>query len=252
MKKVFESFKDIINESKDLKKLLKTNIPKIEKSLGVELGSSYSSVEDNNPDEEYGHFESFALYFGKFDEDIVYSPIMLNIYENGTFQFFFDATPLGFKSTGHTNREIGQMSATLSEESKDLSILFKNSKAIMKDLEAVYREEYGDDIDESKINEALGSKSINESKVKLGSKSKKFTKIVSDWEWFTDVEDSLRWVDLKDYKNFNPDNSIVVFSGAVSSWRDVIKAAKKVNLNYIEFWDSEETGEEVIIFDARQ
>ena len=151
MKKVFETFKDSLkNESNELKSLLKTNIPKIEKALGVELESSYSSIDDKNPDEENGHFETFPIYFGKFDEDIVYSPIILSVYENGTFEFSFDASPIGFKSTGHTSSEKRLMSQTLMSVPKDLSILFKNAKFIMADLEDVYMDVYGDDIDESK------------------------------------------------------------------------------------------------------
>ena len=238
MNRIFESFKDIINESKVLKNLVKTNIPKIEKALGLDLTHMYSSIDDKNPDEENGHFEGFALYFGKFDDDIVDSPIMLNIYENGTFQFFFDAAPLGFKSTGHTNSEIRQMSQTQSDITKDLSILFKNSKAIMKDLEAVYMEEYGDDIDD------LDSL--------LGGKSRIFTQSF-DWEWLSDASYVLTKNDQRAFKSLNvkPENAIIVFSGAVENWDKVLVFVKKINLRYIEI-DDEETGESAIIFDARQ
>jgi hypothetical protein len=90
--------------------------------------------------------------------------------------------------------------------------------------------------------------------VKLGAKANKFNSIIDEWDWFTDVDSTDEGLP-KEYHNglkklrINTNNAIVVFSGAVGSWYDILSAAKKAGIKYVEV-DDEETGEAAIIFDG--
>lgn len=71
---------------------------RLEQELEVTLTHCYSSKEENNPDEVDGHFEQYEVMSPKLaeHEEMFNSdyPLLLNLYEDGRFQFWWDATPI--------------------------------------------------------------------------------------------------------------------------------------------------------------
>jgi hypothetical protein len=96
------------------------------------------------------------------------------------------------------------------------------------------------------INEAVSSK--------IGPKASKFDSIIDEWNWFTDADSTDESLP-KEYHTglkklgVKANDAIVVFSGVVGSWGDILSAAKKAQIKYVEV-DDEETGESAIIFDG--
>jgi|688.fasta_scaffold1863669_1 hypothetical protein len=84
----------------------------IELLLGVELQESYCSVDDDNPDEEFGHFKCFNFIPNPVPgiEDYAEPPI-ISIYEGGKVQLFHDATP--YPCAANTQNETRQMMQAL-------------------------------------------------------------------------------------------------------------------------------------------
>ena len=70
--------------------LEKESMELLSKRFGIELFVTYDSREDNNPDEESGHFLQCEFSFDGVDEDC---PPIICVYEDGTAQFWHDATP---------------------------------------------------------------------------------------------------------------------------------------------------------------
>ena len=78
----------------------------IEKMLNMELQPSYDSREDDNEDEENGHFVDYSI---DIEED--QEPLVIEIYENGKVQLFHDATP--YPVSANTPDESRMMMLTL-------------------------------------------------------------------------------------------------------------------------------------------
>lgn len=78
----------------------------IEQLLKVKLEESYNSREDDNEDEEHGHFINFGIELDPNQE-----PLILQIYEDGKVQFFHDATP--YPVAANTSQEARSMMQTL-------------------------------------------------------------------------------------------------------------------------------------------
>jgi hypothetical protein len=64
----------------------------IEKLIDAKLKVCYDSTEDDNKDEEYGHWISTVIEPEPF-EGATDNNMCINFYEDGTVQFYFDATP---------------------------------------------------------------------------------------------------------------------------------------------------------------
>lgn len=79
-----------------------------EKSLGVKLVEIYNSVKDKNPDEEFGHYITYEIIVVGSDtpQESYGESLVLNIYENGTAQFFHDATPYPISTNTSTDKNI--------------------------------------------------------------------------------------------------------------------------------------------------
>ena len=73
--------------------------------FGVELVQTYSSFEDNNPDEEFGEFINWGPAEGQLPEEL--EELVVQIYEGGKVQFWFDATP--YPTRHHSREEARQM-----------------------------------------------------------------------------------------------------------------------------------------------
>jgi hypothetical protein len=116
-------FEDFLSNLHNSEMTIKNYATQVEKILQVKLKAQYDSREDGHEPEEEddGHFISFEFgedmravaKFGLSDsaipdisslEDIV--PI-INIYENGKFQLFFDATP--YPVSAHSPSQARQM-----------------------------------------------------------------------------------------------------------------------------------------------
>ena len=92
----------------------KINIAKaaIETLIGAKLEIIYDSKDDNNDHESYGHFISTSInpepFIGANDHNVC-----INFYEDGTVQFYYDATPMPVKF--NTQKESDLMIMTLCE-----------------------------------------------------------------------------------------------------------------------------------------
>lgn len=77
--------------------------------FGVELVQTYSSFEDNNPDEEFGEFINWGPAEGQLPEEL--EELVVQIYADGGVQFWFDATP--YPTRHHGQEEARHMLTTL-------------------------------------------------------------------------------------------------------------------------------------------
>lgn len=83
---------------------------KLEELFGTELLLNYDSKEENNPDEEFGHFVCYApnpLPLEEMEE----CPPIVAVYETGKVQFFHDASP--YPTLSNTGEEVRIMSQCL-------------------------------------------------------------------------------------------------------------------------------------------
>jgi hypothetical protein len=78
----------------------------IEQLLNATLEECYSSREDDNEDEDYGHFVDFSYDLGEDTE-----PLIVQIYEDGKVQFFYDASP--YPVSANTEEESRTMAQSL-------------------------------------------------------------------------------------------------------------------------------------------
>lgn len=214
--KLFEQF---VNESR---------IPSALSKLGK--WTPIDSNKDILDDTDYVNVTSFMLNTGTDLDD---TGIVVNVYDDKDFSIFFDSTPLALSS--HSTQQAREMGSVMKEYPLQLSKLTKN------ELERI--------IDNLK-DQYLGE-SVNPSP---GPKSKRFNGIIDEWDWFTDADskdESLpkEYHDAVKKLGIKPENAIVVFSGAVGSWFDILDAAKISGIRYIEV-DDKETGESAIIFDG--
>jgi hypothetical protein len=97
---------------------------------------------------------------------------------------------------------------------------------------------------------------LNEGNNSLGSKAKRFTDNVGEWDWFTDAEGAdeplpQSWHNALKNLRANADDAIVCFYDAVGSMEDVLDFANKAGLKYIEVKDGE-GGSDGIVFSAKQ
>lgn len=97
---------------------------------------------------------------------------------------------------------------------------------------------------------------ISEGNNSLGSKAKKFTDNVDEWDWFTDAEGGdeplpKSWHNALKSLRLNADDAIVCFYDAVGSMEDVLNLANKSGIKYVEVEDGE-GGSDGIIFSAKQ
>jgi hypothetical protein len=156
----------------------------------------------------------------------------VNVYDDKDFSIFFDSAPIALSA--HSNSEARWMAQIMDEYPLPLSKLNRAElDKIINDLKSEY------------LNEAIAT---------MGPKASKFNSIIDEWNWFTDADSGDESLP-KEYHNglkklgIKPNNAIVVFSGAVGSWSDILSAAKKAQLKYVEV-DDVETGESAIIFDG--
>lgn len=98
---------------------------------------------------------------------------------------------------------------------------------------------------------------LNEAVPAMGLRAKKFTDEIGQWDFFTDAEGNENgkmpdeyYIPLKSL-NIKADDAIVCFSGAVGSWDEILRVAKKTGIKFVEV-DDEETGEKAIVFSAKQ
>ncbi len=73
--------------------------------FGVEMVQTYSSFEDNNPDEDFGEFINWGPDNGQLPEEL--EELVVQIYAGGKVQFWFDATP--YPTRHHSREEARQM-----------------------------------------------------------------------------------------------------------------------------------------------
>lgn len=214
--KLFEQF---VNEAK---------VPSALTKLGK--WTSIDADEDLIDGTDYNSVSSFML---NTNTDLDDYGVVVNVYDDKDFSIFFDSTPLALSS--HSTQQAREMGSVMKEYPLSLSKLTK------KELDKI--------IDNLKT-EYLGE-SVNPT---IGSKSRRFNNIIDEWDWFTDA-DSKDEALPKEYHDgvkklgIKPENAIVVFSGAVGSWSDILSAAKKSGVKYVEV-DDQETGESAIIFDG--
>jgi len=214
--KLFEQF---INEGK-----IPSNLAKIGKWKPIEAD------EDLLDGTDYTAVSSFSL---DTNTDLDDYGIVVNVYDDKDFSIFFDSTPIALSD--HSSSQAKSMSQTMEEFPLPLSKLNKAKlDKIINDLKSDY------------LSEAVSPK--------IGPKTNKFNSIIDEWDWFTDADSTDESLP-KEYHNglkklgIKPNNAIVVFSGAVGSWSDILSAAKKAQLKYVEV-DDVETGESAIIFDG--
>jgi hypothetical protein len=72
---------------------IKKSQSEIEKNLKAKLSEIYNSIKDKNPDEEFGHYLTYEIVLNGEILEENGEPLVINIYEDGTAQFFHDATP---------------------------------------------------------------------------------------------------------------------------------------------------------------
>lgn len=87
---------------------------RIEQALETKLVSTYSSREDENPDETHGHYEVYEAEPNPLEAiaDRV-EPALIKVYDSGDVQLFHDATPYPLKA--HSPRQRREMSMALNE-----------------------------------------------------------------------------------------------------------------------------------------
>lgn len=83
---------------------LKSLVEQLEQKFNCGLNESYSSREDDNPDEVDGHFISYEIAPNFEVPQEVGEPAYLNVYESGKIQFFHDATPYPVKENSPAER----------------------------------------------------------------------------------------------------------------------------------------------------
>jgi hypothetical protein len=97
---------------------------------------------------------------------------------------------------------------------------------------------------------------LNEGNTSLGSKAKRFTDTIGEWDFYTDAGDTdgkmpaeyeaaLKTADIKH------EDAVVCFSGAVGSYDEILRVAKQSGITFVEV-DDEETGEKAILFTSKQ
>jgi len=147
MKKRIQSLNEYINEyklneigtdKKEIRKNIEDIASKAEKVLKVKLKEVYVGIDDM--DEIYGEHIVYGVIIPEIKEDIE-EYINLTIYKYDMFEFGYNASPLGFKSTGHTPKETKEMMKFLSGIPKSIDILYKNAKQIREDLLEYYNKE---------------------------------------------------------------------------------------------------------------
>lgn len=84
----------------------------IEKLFNLELESCYSSREDENPDEEFGHYEVYECKTNPLEVENC-EPPMIKVYESGLVQLYHDAAP--YPVEANTPSESMYMAQTLCE-----------------------------------------------------------------------------------------------------------------------------------------
>jgi hypothetical protein len=72
---------------------IKKSQSEIEKNMKVKLSEIYNSIKDKNPDEEFGNYITYEIILNGEILEENGEPLVINIYEDGTAQFFHDATP---------------------------------------------------------------------------------------------------------------------------------------------------------------
>ena len=134
---MFKNFNDFIFEN-ERGKTLEEFVEDAKKILNVDLEIQYDSREDDNEDEEEGHYvnvfvgkdlspehRKFSVAYGlstppfpdmkdlarKYPDTAFADPPSITIYENGTFQVWYDATP--YPTSAHTSQEARMMMQTL-------------------------------------------------------------------------------------------------------------------------------------------
>lgn len=86
----------------------------VERQLGLSLVPTYSSWDDHNPDEEFGHYTCYEAEPNPLESiaDRV-EPITIKLYDSGEVSLFHDATPYPLKA--HSPRQGRSMMQTLCE-----------------------------------------------------------------------------------------------------------------------------------------
>lgn len=112
----------------------------IERELELELFPNYSSRDDNNPDEELGHFmcyEAVANPLAQIEDRT--EPITIKVYDSGEVQLYHDATPYPLKV--HSQEQRRYMSMFMNECPTAVELLTKEDwQGLVNQL----LEEYGD------------------------------------------------------------------------------------------------------------
>jgi hypothetical protein len=208
--------------------LAEAAIPAPLKKLGK--WTSIEANEDLLDGTDYTKVSSFLL---DTNTDLDDYGIIVNIYDDKDFSIFFDSTPIAL--TAHTAGQARSMSQAMDEYPLPLSKLNRAElDKIINDLKSDY------------LSEAVSPK--------IGAKTNKFNSIIDEWDWFTDADSTDESLP-KEYHTglkklgVKANDAIVVFSSAVGSWSDILSAAKKAQIKYVEV-DDEETGESAIIFDG--
>lgn len=94
----------------------------LEELFNAKLIVYYDSREDNNADEEFGHFTCYEPEDQSIDEESGCPPIVC-VYENDLVQFFHDATP--YPTSHNSKDEARTMMMTLCPSPTPISNLTK-------------------------------------------------------------------------------------------------------------------------------
>jgi hypothetical protein len=88
----------------------------LQSSLKCKLIPGYNSVDDNNPDEEFGHYIEYSCEGLEVNGE----EVTIVVYENGTANFFHDASPYPMsKNTSTEARQMGQQLIPFPKPVKD-------------------------------------------------------------------------------------------------------------------------------------
>ena len=111
-----------------------------ENLINVKLDVCYDSTEDDNEDETLGHFITTFIEPEPF-KDATDHNVCVNIYQDGSIQFFFDATP--FPTKTNTAKEAKNMMVSLCPHPtpfekvtvEDYKAFIDNVKELLEDYE---------------------------------------------------------------------------------------------------------------------
>lgn len=229
--KQIKTFESSLNETASSIKVVKKALP------GVKINDASDSIEFD-PEEGYKSVESYYITVPGMGGDYCEDDLYLNVYDGDSFCFFYDSAPV--PTSLHSSSDVNHMHSVQTEVPLPLSNLNKK-------------------IFDEVVNQI--KKEMFETDSSMGSKSKKFTDVMDNWNWFVDAEDNEdkkklpeAWYSALKTLNIKDNDALVCFFDD-GDMQEVLDAARENGLKFIQI-EEKDTEERVsnggIVFSSKQ